>query len=114
MRILIVEDNPSVRRMMVSFLSRVADEIRECGDGAEAVAAYSQWRPDWVLMDIKMGDVDGLTATGRIKAQFPEAKIVIVTNHDDEDLRQAADEAGACAYVLKQNLLDLKGLLREA
>ncbi|HEY6331087.1 MAG TPA: response regulator transcription factor [Blastocatellia bacterium] len=114
MRILIVEDNPSVRRMMVSFLSRVADDIKECADGGEALAAYSKWKPDWVLMDIKMGEVDGLTATRQIKAQFPDAKIIIVTNHDDEDLKQAAGEAGAYAYVLKQNLLDLKGLLRQA
>ncbi|HEY6333999.1 MAG TPA: response regulator [Blastocatellia bacterium] len=78
MRILIVEDNPSVPRMMVSFLSRLAGEIDECGDGAEALTAYSKRRSDWVLMDIKMAEVDGLTATRQIKAQFPDAKIIIV------------------------------------
>jgi len=111
MRILIVEDNPSVRKMMVSFLARVAGEIHECGEGVEALAAYAQTKPDWVLMDIAMGEVDGLTATRRIKSEFPEARIVIVTNLDDDDLRQAARDAGACDYVLKQDLVGLPAIL---
>jgi len=112
MRLLIVENNLGVRRMMVTFLSRIADEIRVCEDGAEAFAAYSEGKPDWVLMDIKMDGVDGFTATRRIKADFPEAKIIIFTNYDDEELRQAAREAGACGYMLKENLLDLPALLQ--
>jgi len=111
MRILIVDDNASVRRMMVRLLARVADEIHECGDGADAVDAYSRNKPDWVLMDIKMGEVDGLTATRRIKARFPGARIIIVTNHDDSELREAAEAAGACSYILKENLYTLPTLL---
>jgi len=111
MRILIVDDNATVRKMMVSLLARIADEIQECGDGADAVAAYSRNQPDWVLMDIRMGEVDGLIATRRIKAQFPEARIIIVTNLDDAELRDAARDAGACDYILKGNLFDLPMLL---
>jgi len=112
MRLLIVEDNLGVRRMTVTFLSRIAEEIQECEDGAEALDAYSRQRPDWVLMDIKMGGIDGFTATRQIKADFPEAKIIIFTNHDDDDLRRAAREAGACGYILKENLLDLPAVLQ--
>jgi len=114
MRLLIVDDNAQVRKFLISLLAPVAQEIRECGDGADAAAAYARVKPDWVLMDIKMGDVDGLTATRRIKERFPEAKIIILTNHDDDDLREAAREAGASDYLLKQNLFVLPGILAKA
>ena len=52
-----------------------------------------------------MKTADGIAIAGQLYAAFPEAKIVIVTNYDDADLRQAAREAGACGYVLKENLL---------
>jgi DNA-binding NarL/FixJ family response regulator len=62
-------------------------------------------------MDIRMGEIDGIEATKRIKAADPEAKIVIVTDYDDDALRQAAIRAGACGYALKDNLPELVGLL---
>jgi len=64
-------------------------------------------------MDIELGEVDGLEATRRIKAEYPEARIVIVTNYDDARLRQSAIDAGACAYVLKENLSALLEIVRE-
>jgi len=66
------------------------------GDGAEALAAYTRYRPDWVLMDIEMSQTDGITVTREILLSFPSAKVVIVTRHDDEQLREAARNAGAC------------------
>jgi DNA-binding NarL/FixJ family response regulator len=62
-------------------------------------------------MDIRMHEVDGITATKQIKAADPAAKIVILTDYDDDALRQAAMHAGACGYVLKDNLLYLVRLL---
>jgi len=103
--------NTPVRKLMVSLLSRVAREIHEGGDGADAVAAYSQVWPDWVLMDIKMSEVDGLAATTRTKSSFPDARIIIVTNHHDRELREAARDTGAFDYVLKDNLFSLPELL---
>ncbi len=111
MNILIVEDSQAVRRMIRSVVCRPADQCHECSDGSEALAAYAQHRPDCVLMDIEMKTVDGITATEQIRAAFPEAKIVIVTNYDDADLRLAALAAGACAYVLKDELYKLRSLL---
>ncbi len=52
--------------------------------------------------------LDGITATGHIKAAFPDARIVIVTDYGDEPLRAAAEDAGACGYVLKEQLLDVR------
>jgi CheY-like chemotaxis protein len=110
MKLLIVEDNQPMRRLIRSLLADLTDSIAECGDGAEAYASYAEHRPDWVLMDLMMPQVDGLAATREILASYPAARIVIVTDHESHTLRQAAQSAGACGYVLKENLQDLRGL----
>jgi CheY-like chemotaxis protein len=112
MTILIVDDNPSVRRLLRRALLSDATSIWECSDGAEAQRAYAEHRPDFVLMDVRMPRMDGLAATKVLRHADPEAKIVIVTDYDDDDIRGAASEAGASGYILKQNLLELAQLLR--
>jgi DNA-binding NarL/FixJ family response regulator len=89
----------------------VAGEIWECSDGAGILTLFSLVRPDFVLMDIQMEGVDGITATRQIKAAHPTARIIMVTNYDQPDLREAAYQAGACGYVSKENLLELVRLL---
>ena len=111
MNLLIVEDNDQMRRMIIKLVSDLAEQTYECSDGAEALAAYTLYRPDWVLMDIEMREMDGISATRQIKASYPEAKIMIVTDYDDADLREAARGAGACEYVTKENLLDVRRVL---
>jgi CheY-like chemotaxis protein len=107
LNLLIVDDNAAVRRLIADIVTPFADEIRECAHGAEALSAYNAQRPDLVLMDIRMDEMDGIEATRRIKAADPTAKIIIVTDYDDDALRQAAIREGACGYLLKDNLLDL-------
>jgi len=111
MNLLIVDDNAAMRRLLRRLLSDLAGIILECNDGAQAVEMYGRHRPDWVLMDIEMKGLDGLEATSQIRAADPDARIVIVTNYDDIALREAAAKAGACGYVLKDNLLELRALL---
>jgi two-component system, NarL family, response regulator LiaR len=110
--ILIVDDNPAVRMMMRFYLQDMAGEIRECEDGADAFAAYADFRPDWVLMDWEMRRVDGLTATRAITHGFPNAKIVMVTQYDDAELRAAASEAGAFGFIPKDDIASLLAMLR--
>ena len=112
MSFLVVDDNSIMRRVIGRVVGEFADEIIECADGAEAFRAYQQHHPDWVLMDVEMRQKDGLTATREICSVYPEAKVVIVTNYGDEATRAAADQAGAFAYILKENLLELQNLLR--
>ena len=111
MNFLIVEDNDQMRRVIKSVVQSFAGCIYECSDGAEALPAYAQYRPDWVLMDIRMKELDGIAATRQIKAAFPEANIMIVTDYDDPDLREAARAAGACEFVMKEKLLDVRRIL---
>ena len=114
MRILIVDDSLPMRRIVRRFVEDLADEIRECGDGAEALALYPEFRPDWVLMDIQMEKVDGIAATRQLKAEHPDAQILILTNYSDQHLKEQAEQAGASGYVLKENLLDVRWRLRTA
>ena len=68
-------------------------------------------RPDFVLMDFAMAEVDGIKATRAITEADPAARIIIVTNYDGADLREAARLAGACGYVLKEDLFEVRRLL---
>ena len=111
MRLLIVDDNPQMRRLICSLLKDLSEEIAECSDGTQALAAYAQWRPDWVLMDIKMRQLDGIAATRQIRAAYPQARIMIVSDYGDHQLRDAARRAGACAYVVKEDLLAVRRIL---
>lgn len=111
MKVLIVDDHAAMRRLIGRVVGDIVSEIKECGDGAEALAAYNQSLPDCVLMDVEMNHVDGITATREILLSFPGAKVVIVSKHDDDQLRTAAREAGACGYVSKENLIAIRELL---
>ncbi|MFZ0593442.1 MAG: response regulator transcription factor [Bryobacteraceae bacterium] len=113
MKLLIVEDNPGVRKVIRNLVTSVAREICECADGAGVLALFRLERPDFVLMDIQMEGLDGISATRQVKAVDPMARIIIVTDYDQPDLREAAYQAGACGYVLKENLLELVPLLEE-
>ena len=111
MKILIVEDNPTVRRLIRRATSDIADSVVECEDGADSLDAYIAHRPDIVLMDILMPHMDGLTATRKLLRAYPAATIIILTDYNDDELRSAAREAGACAYALKHNLTELEEVI---
>ena len=107
MTLLIVEDNAGIRRVLRRILVDTASTIWECADGSEALAAYEEHRPDVVLMDLRMTHVDGLAATREIRGYDPSARIIIVTDYQDEDMKAAAMEAGARDYVLKHEISGL-------
>ena len=95
-------------RLLKQLLSDLADVIVECADNEEAVATYAVEQPDWTLMDLHMERLGGIEATRRIRAAWPEARILIVTEYDDEHWRAAARQAGACGYLLKEDLLAVR------
>jgi DNA-binding NarL/FixJ family response regulator len=105
---LIVDDCALMRRLIKGLIDGVAHAIVECESGDAAYAAYAAHRPDWVLMDIQLPGLDGVAATRQIRAAFPDARILIVSDYGDERLSAAAREAGACGYVLKENLLEMR------
>lgn len=112
MKILIVDDNEKVRRLLRDYLPSTVDEIYECSDGSEAFAYFQKYQPHWVLMDWKMKTTDGITAIREIIAEFPEAKICMVTAFDSDELRDEALAAGAEGFVLKDDLFELEAVLK--
>ena len=113
MKLLIVEDNDRMRSLIRRTVADLAETIHECSDGAEALAAYNTNRPDCVLMDIRMAKMDGITATRQIRAAYPDATIIIVTDYDDDGLRTLAKSAGACRYLVKENLFAIREVIGE-
>lgn len=111
MKLLLVDDSERVRALIKRLLGGLCEAIYECADGAEALAAYDEFHPDWVLMDICMQQVDGLEAARRIMQAHKDARVVIVTNYDDEWMRKTAREVGTCGYVLKEDLAALRQIL---
>ena len=111
--IMIVEDNKQMRETIRKFVSKIqpGNEFIECSNGREAVEAYARHHPSLVLMDIQMKEMDGLRATAAIRRSFPDARIVIVTNFNDPDSREAAREAGVSGYVLKENLAEIRNFM---
>ncbi len=111
MKLLLVEDSVKVRELTKSLFDGIEIEFVDCADGNEALAAYREHQPDWVLMDIQMPGMDGLTATRHITTAFPKARVLIVTQFDGQHLRSAASQAGARGYVLKEHLYQVRDIL---
>ncbi|MBD2103956.1 response regulator transcription factor [Leptolyngbya sp. FACHB-261] len=102
-RILIVDDHPPVREGLSALLEREADMtiIAQAGDGQEAIALFRQHQPDVTLMDLRMPRMEGADAVAAIRAEFPEARIIVLTTYDgDEDIYRGL-RAGARGYLLK-------------
>jgi|SRR5262245_23209173 len=114
MDLLIVEESEAMWQLIRKVICAPSWRCHECSDGSQALAAYARHSPDWVLLDVDMKASDGIAIVGQICAAFPEAKIVILASYDDADLRQAAREAGARGYVLKENLFEVRRLLQAA
>jgi len=110
MNILVAEDNAKMRETIKSVLSGLSATFYQCSNGREAVREYVRIQPDWVLMDIRMPELDGLHATEVIKTFDPGAKVIIVTNYDDPEFRAEAKRLGAVGYVLKDNLPELRNI----
>lgn len=111
---LIVDDNAQFRRLVRRFLENAVNDFYECENGAEAVYAFDKYLPDWVLMDVEMAEMDGLSATREILKAHPEARIVIITQHNDRQMQAAARAAGAFGFVAKENLSAVREVIASA
>jgi DNA-binding NarL/FixJ family response regulator len=108
LKFLIVDDHAPMRRTLRELLTSPADDVREATDGGQAELVFEEQRPDWVIMDVQMQPVGGLAATRHIMARHPEARVIMVSHFDDIELRSSAREAGAHAYVTKDDLFALR------
>ncbi|MFO7524442.1 MAG: response regulator [Ignavibacteriaceae bacterium] len=104
MKLLIADDNADMRKMLKSICINLFTNVLECDDGDSAVRIYRKENPDWVLMDIKMNRMDGITATREIKSVHPAAKIIIVSQYNDKDVIDEAISCGVIDFVNKEDL----------
>ena len=105
MRVIVADDHPVFRdglRLAVQAAPGL-ELVGEVGNGADAVAAVGELRPDVVLMDLQMPGLNGVEATRQIVAAHPETAVVVLTLLDDDEWVLAALEAGARGYLLKES-----------
>lgn len=102
MKVLIVEDHPIVRSGLRRLLAAEAGEdIQEAADGQEALAIFKAWRPTVTVLDLNLPGLGGLGVIERLKAVDPEARILVLSMHDDPMHVTRALQAGASGYVTK-------------
>lgn len=107
-RLMLVDDHQVIRTGLKSFLETRADleVIAEAGTGKEAIARALETRPDIIIMDISMPDMDGLEATRQLKEQWPQAVVLALTVHEDKYYFMKMLEAGTSGYLTKQSAAD--------
>ncbi len=107
-RILVADDHDLLRVGIAAALAAFDDLclVGEATTGQEAVEQCERLQPDVVLMDMRMPEMDGVTATRLIHRQQPETKIVALSNFDDKELVEGALKAGAAGYLLKNVSID--------
>jgi DNA-binding NarL/FixJ family response regulator len=103
-RVVLVDDDDLMRAGLRSVLSsdETIDVVGEAGDGREAVDRIRALRPDLVLMDIRMPDLDGISATREVLATSPDVKVVVLTTFEQDDYIFDALSAGASGFLLKR------------
>ena len=107
-RVLVADDHPVVLHGLCTMLE-VEDDIRvvaRATDGAEAIERARETHPDIILMDVQMPNVDGIEAIRRIRAEDPEAKVIVLTTYRNEDYIFPSLQAGARGYLLKDASLE--------
>lgn len=105
-RLALVDDHAIIREGLRALLeqSSFIEVIGEAATGRECLARIEEWRPDVVIMDIAMPDLNGIEATRLIKMQWPQVKVVILSVHSTSEHIYRSFEAGACGYVLKESI----------
>lgn len=106
MRILIVDDHVGTRESLVRTFREASEMqvIAEAADGVSAVQLASELKPDVVVMDVEMPRLDGIGATRRIVAEHPDMRVIGLSTHNSDVCVKAMLAAGACAYVLKDEM----------
>lgn len=116
-RVIIVDDHAMLRKGLRFFLTSFDDLelVGEATSGKEAVDLCAQLKPDVVLMDMVMSDMDGAAATQIIRQRNPSVQVLALTSFQERDLIERALQAGAIGYLLKNvSAQDLAGAIREA
>ena len=105
-RILTVDDHPLLRQGIATLVNAESDMklVAEASNGQEAIEQFRMHRPDITLMDLQMPDLNGIEAISRIRSEFPDARIIVLTTYTGDVQVLRALKAGARGYILKRQL----------
>ncbi|MBI4988293.1 MAG: response regulator transcription factor [Rhodocyclales bacterium] len=108
LRIMLVDDHAVVRMGFRALLDTTADlrVVSECGSGEEALRRYAEVRPDVVVLDLSMDGMGGLETLSRLLAKEPEARVLVLSAHEDTSHPRRALQAGALGYLTKRSAAD--------
>ena len=104
MKAMIVEDNDDARILIGEQLRALGVEVEGCRDGREAVERYREVRPDIVIMDVAMPQMDGLEATAQLRRIDPDVTVFVISAYSEDMIRRAALAAGAERFFLKEEM----------
>ena len=108
-RVVLVDDHPPVLAALGRILREYCDVIASVSGGCEAIEAVSRLRPDVLLTDLMMSDMDGLEVCRRVKRLMPETEVIIISASDDPAVRAAALRDGASAFISKHLVAETLG-----
>lgn len=115
MKVLLMDDDSLVLSSLRSIMEyNKIEVVGEGSDGEELAALYRQTKPDLVLTDIRMKRIDGIEAAGQLLAEFPEAKLLLLTTFEDQEYISKALRLGCKGYILKQNISHIIPALQAA
>ena len=108
-RVLLADDHALVMAGIRALVEELGTTqiIAEANNGRDAVALAKQHRPDLVIMDISMKDLNGIEATAQIMAEVPSTRVLILSMHTTEDFVRRAIKAGAAGYLVKDSALSI-------
>jgi CheY-like chemotaxis protein len=108
MKVLIIDDHAPTRGLIATWVRSTVSEVREMSNGRDALAMCATFRPDIVTLDLRMRLMDGFETLAALRTNYPQQRVVIVTQADFPDLRRKAAELGAAYFVPKQELRMLR------
>lgn len=100
-RILVIEDDESIRVALRDFLGWMGLEVSLCAHGREALSLVNKHKPQIVLLDLKMPDIDGVKVLESLRASHPEIAVMLISGNKDAELARRCMEMGACDYFTK-------------
>ena len=107
-KVLIVDDEAEIVDFLENFLKRFKIESEKAYNGKDAISVYQKVKPDWVLLDIKMPDMDGLEVLKELQKTESDLKVIMITGREDKESQNKAKKLGAKDYIIKP--IDLEDL----
>jgi len=114
MKVLVVDDEVEVASFLCTFLKRLGLSPEKANSGKEALETFKNYKPEWVFLDIKMPDMDGIELLKKMKELNPGINAIMITGKDDEAVQNEARGLGASDYIVKpMDLEEMRTIIKK-